>query len=157
MKSSLAWTIAAITLASAPAAARAQDRSKPSETARNTTRLIGCLQPGSDAATFKLTHASPSQPRSVEKATTSASPAAIGTIGQTRNYELTADPSSKTDLKLSTYIGARVEVSAQPMDAAPAASSGRAEAGLTAEPKGNEPRAERLMVTAITRVSASCP
>jgi hypothetical protein len=65
MKSSFACTIAAITLASAPAAARAQDQSKPTEPA-HATRLTGCLQPGSDAATFKLTHASPSQPRSVE-------------------------------------------------------------------------------------------
>jgi hypothetical protein len=153
MKSSLAWTIAAITLASAPAAARAQDQSKPTEPAHKTTLLTGCLQPGSDAATFKLTHASPSQPPSV-KATTSVSAAAIG---KTRDYDLTSDPSSKTDLKLSTYIGARVEVTARPIDSAPAASSGRAVAGLTAEPKEHEPQPERLMVTAITRVSASCP
>ena len=156
MKSSLAWTIAAITLASAPAAARAQDQSKATEPAHKTTLLTGCLQPGSDAATFKLTHASPSQPASVE-ATTSVSAAAIGTMGKTRDYDLTSDPSSKTDLKLSTYIGARVEVTARPVGSAPAASSGRAVAGLTAEPKEHEPQPERMMVTAITRVSASCP
>jgi len=156
MKPNLATTLAAITLAFAPAFTRAQQQSKPTEPAHKTMLLTGCLQPGADAATFKLTHASTSQRRSVE-ATTAASPAAIGTVGQTRDYELTSDSSSKTDLKLSTYIARRVEVTARTLDGAPAASSGRAEAGLTAEPKANEAKPERLMVTAITRVSASCP
>ena len=155
MKPSLATTLAAITLTFAPWA-RAQEQAKPTEPAHKTMLLTGCLQPGADAATFKLTHASASQRPSVE-ATTAASPATVGTVGQTRDYELTSDSSSKTDLKLSTYIGRRVEVTARPLDAAPAASSGRAEAGLTAEPKASEPKPERLIVTAISRVSASCP
>ena len=156
MKQSLATTLAAITLAVAPALTRAQEQAKPTEPAHKTVVLTGCLQPGADAATFKLTHASPSQRPSVEP-TTAASPAAIGTAGQPRDYELTSDSSSKTDLKLSTYIGRRVEVTARPLAEAPVPSSGRAEAGLTAEPKANEPKPERLMVTAITRLSASCP
>ena len=156
MKPSLAVIIATIALAFAPAFAHAQEQSKPAEPAHKTMLLIGCLQPGADAATFKLTHASASQRPSTE-ATTAASSAAISTGGQTRDYELTSDPLGKTDLKLSTYLGRRVQVTARTQDSAPAASSGRAEAGLTAEPKINEPKPERLIVTAIARVSASCP
>ena len=156
MKPSLTTTLAAITLAFAPAFARAQEQSKPAEPAHKTVLLTGCLQPGADAATFKLTHASPSQRPSAE-APPAASAATVGTVGETRDYELTSDSSSKTDLKLSTYIGRRVEVTARPLAAAPAPSSGRAEAGLTAESKANEPKPERLMVTAIARRSGSCP
>ena len=154
MKSSLAEP-SAITLASARAAARAQDQSKATEPAHKTTLLTGCLNP--DLTPKRSSDSCVTEPAASVEATTSVSAAAIGTMGKTRDYDLTSDPSSKTDLKLSTYIGARVEVTARPVGSAPAASSGRAVAGLTAEPKEHEPQPERMMVTAITRVSASCP
>ena len=155
MKGFLARTIPALALATTPAWLSAQAPSKPPEPAHKTIRLVGCLQPGANPTFFKLTNASEPEPAPG----VTPDPVPVGTSGRTREYELMPHPD--VDLKLSTHIGHQVEISARPIEVAPARSSPPASGGATlvvpAPQLVQEQSRERVTVTAVTRLASPCP
>lgn len=149
----LAITISAFALLTAPALFSAQARSTPQEPAHKTMRLTGCMQAGADAATFKLTHA-----REVtSQGSPSAPPAPIGTASQSREYELM--PAADIDLKLSTHIDHRVEITVRPIELSRGVKPQPAPGGadLVAPVPPSQDPAERVIVTAVTHLASSCP
>ena len=119
--------------------------------------LTGCLEVNATTApAFKLTDASSIGP----SPTGSAEPGAVGTSGQKASYVLHPASGVNTDGlmnadALKVHAGQRVEVTVRPVDApAPAPPP----ANLAAEgAKPAEPASERYSVTAIKRVTGTCP
>jgi hypothetical protein len=113
--------------------------------------LTGCLEAGVGAtAAFRLTDATP-----VGQATP-AGAAAVGTSGQKGSYEL--QPISGLNAEgvdadaLKAHAGQRVEVTVRPVAGSPAKAPAAASPAVQ-----SEPALERFSVTAIRRVTGTCP
>ena len=120
--------------------------------------LTGCLKAGADAtAAFQLTEAS-----SIGQAPPAgaADVRTVGTSGQKASYTL--QPVSGLDAQgmdakaLKAHAGRRVEVTVRPVEVAPAAASTASSPAVQAA-NPIEPAPERFTVTAIKRVTGTCP
>ena len=140
---------------------RAQDtpRTEPPQPApaHNTMMLTGCLAAGADATTFKLTNAVPNAQA------TAVQPQAVATAGRSAVYELKAearlDTQAVAPVDLKSFVGHQVQVTARPDDtpATPPQAKASGQATTDADPgKPADERVERLLVTAVKQVSATC-
>jgi hypothetical protein len=140
---------------------RAQDtaRTEPAQPvdAHKTMMLTGCLVAGGDASTFRLTNAVPNAQA------TAVQPQAVATAGQRAVYELKAetrlDAPAVAPVDLKTFIGKKVEVTARPDDTTAAPAPAKAAGQPTTDPDPGKPadeKVERLMVTAVKQVAATC-
>jgi len=140
---------------------RAQDtpRTEPPQPApaHNTMMLTGCLAAGSDATTFKLTNAVPNAQA------TAVQPQAVATAGRRAVYELKAearlDTQAVAPVDLKSFVGHQVEVTARPDDTAATPPPAKAAGQATTDPDPGKPadeKIERLLVTAVKQVSATC-
>jgi hypothetical protein len=128
---------------------------QPNEPAHKTMMVTGCLQPTPDKLIFKLTDATLQAP------VTGASPAGpVGTVGKNVEFELTTESSvdraGTEAVELSRYVGRRVHVAGRPWEIAPAPSTSPGSTSAGPEPKVNERKPPRLIVTEISQVSSSC-
>ena len=153
----LFWTMALCYLALGVMQAQNTDRTQKPDPApaHETMMLTGCLVSGSEPDTYKLvvtmpTNAAESQPR------------AAGTSGTRVEYEV--KPEARLDaagvgaIELKGFVGHQVEVTARPVAEPPAAPSkpGGAVQTDAATEKPAEPKMEKLTVTAIKQVLATC-
>ena len=143
------------------AAPRAQDapRTEPVKPApaHNTMILRGCLAAGGDATTFRLTNAVPNAQA------TAVQPQAVATAGSKAVYELKAetrlDSQTVKPVDLKAFVGQQVEITARPDDTPAPAPPAKASAQATTAPDPGKPAeetTERLMVTTVKQVSATC-
>jgi hypothetical protein len=120
--------------------------------------LTGCLAAGPEASTFRLTNAVPNAQA------TAVQPQAVATAGQRATYELKAesrlDSQTVAPVDLKAMIGKQVEITARPDDTPSPASTPAAGAGAPTasadSAKPAEEKLERLTVTTIKQVAASC-
>jgi hypothetical protein len=125
--------------------------------AHKTMMLSGCLAAGSDASTFRLTNAVPNAQA------TAVQPEAVATSGKRAVYELKAesrlDSQTVAPVDLKALVGRQVEITARPDDSvavsAPATNAGAPTAAPDAA-KPAEEKVERLTVTTIKQLAASC-
>jgi hypothetical protein len=160
MRSATALAIAV--MSAAPAVMGAQQSQLKSEPAHKTVLLTGCLERVRPESPFTLTNAT-----SVSRTTPEqVSPSPVGTAGTPRTpemeYELrpvTGVSESGVDEKeLARHIGRRVEITARPIEEAPAPAPTPA-TSATESPKARDQAAAktRLTVTAITSLGMPCP
>jgi hypothetical protein len=139
---------------------RAQDtpRTEPAQpaAAHNTMVLTGCLVAGEEASTFRLTNAVPNAQA------TAVQPQAVATSGKRAVYELKAetrlDTPAVAPVDLKAFVGQQVEIAARPDEttAAPDPTKAAGQPTTAADPGKPEEKVERLMVTAVKQVSATC-
>jgi hypothetical protein len=132
---------------------------QPNEPAHKTMMVTGCLQPAPDKLVFKLTDATLQAP--VTGLTGSAPPAGpVGTVGKNLEFELTTDSGVERGgtgaVERSRYVGRRVQVAARPSEIAPSPSTSSGSTSAGPEPKVNERKPPRLIVTEIRPLSSSC-
>jgi hypothetical protein len=169
----LPWMLLAIScLATTTAFAQNAPRTEapPHEPAHETKLITGCLTAGADATTFKLTNAVAVAPSVPPPAASNAPPPAseprsVPTSGQQVEYELKAearlDATSVSPVEMKKFVGRQVQVTTRPLEPVPAPAVPPAKAGEPrpepeAVAKPEEKGIERLVVTSIKEVSASC-
>jgi hypothetical protein len=146
----------------------------PHEPAHETKLLTGCLAAGADATTFKLTNAvavaPPAAPSAPPPTASTApppasEPRAVPTTGLQVEYELKAearlDAKSVSPVEMKELVGRQVQVTTRPLEpvpapAVPAPKAGEPRPNAEAVVKPEEKAIERLVVTSIKEVSASC-
>lgn len=142
------------------AAPHAQDAGRteapPAAPAHDTMVLTGCLVAGDDAATFKLNNAVPNAQASAVQ------PQAVATSGGKAVYELKAearlDTQAVAPVDLKEFVGRQVEITAR-HDDSPEASASPTTSGkptTDADPAKPAEKVERLRVTAVKQLSATC-
>lgn len=152
----ISLTFAALVLAFAHLSAQegARTPASPPAPAHDIMVLIGCLGPGPDPSTFKLTNVQPKKDV--------ADSQSVGTSGGRVEYELKAearlDAPSVAPPDLKALVGHEVEVTARPVpkiaeDGTKAAGEGDQKAAAV---KPADPKIEKLTVTAIKQVFATC-
>jgi hypothetical protein len=153
MRISLALAAFVLAFADLRAQEAVRTPAQPAAPAHDIMVLIGCLGPGPDPSTFKLTNVQP------KKDVTDSQP--VGTSGRVE-YELKAearlDAPSVAPPELKGLVGHEVEITARPVpkiaeDGAKAAAEGGADAAAV---KPADPKIEKLTVTAIKQVFATC-
>jgi hypothetical protein len=134
---------------------------QPNVPAHKTMVLTGCLRPAPDKLIFKLTDATLEAP--VTGLLAAASPAGpVGTVGKISEVELTTDNgvdlSGTEKVELNRYVDRRVQITARPPEIAPSSPSNSPASTTSAgpEPKVDEQKPPRLIVTAIKQLSSSC-
>jgi hypothetical protein len=149
--------VALLSCVAAPFAQQLPAAAPQAEPAHKVYVLTGCLEVGgATAAAFKLTDAS-----SIGAAPGgTAEPVAVGTSGQKASYVLNPASAGNAEgmmdaVALKAHAGQRVEVTVRPVDVpAPAQPAANVEAQAA---KPAEPVTERFSVTAIKRVTGTCP
>jgi len=129
----------------------------PAAPAHDTMVLTGCLVAGTDATTFKLTNAVPNAQASAVQ------PQAVATSGRSAVYELKAearlDAQAVAPVDLKTFVGRQVEITARPDDSPEPAQAAKPSQQATTDPDPRKPaddKVERLRVTAVKQLSATC-
>jgi hypothetical protein len=158
-----ATTVAIAMLFAGPAAIGAVQPQNKSEPAHKTVLLTGCLERTSPDSAFTLTNATTLSRTTPEQ----AAPSPAGTTGTKGTkgtpeieYELRPVSSvgeSGVDAKeLGRHIGQRVEITARPIEEAPAAAPGP-EVSPAEQPKPPDPAAARIRLTVTTLKSLGTP
>jgi hypothetical protein len=148
---------ASLGLAFSMSALAAQERlpEPTKEPAHNVFVLTGCLEKGSSPSAFRLTGASP-----IGQVPPRSSTSAASTVKEDDVYDLQAvtavSEQGLSPEKLQSEVGARVEVTIRPVEAAAApAASPQTTAPDTAKRPADAPR-QRYTVVKLNRLAASC-